>query len=66
MKQSNFGMFRNQMRREMSSADEMYARANTLRSQGRTAEANALELRAERIDNRHTRTTYSTWLDARA
>jgi hypothetical protein len=54
------------MRREMSSADEMYARANTLRSQGRTAEANALELRAERIDNRHTRTTYSTWLDARA
>jgi hypothetical protein len=66
MKQSNFGTFRNQMRREMSSADEMYARANTLRSQGRTAEANALELRAERIDNRHTRTTYSTWLDARA
>jgi hypothetical protein len=63
---SNFGTFRNQMRREMSSADEMYARANTLRSQGRTAEANALELRAERIDNRHTRTTYSTWLDARA
>lgn len=60
---SNFGTFRRQMQREMDSADSMYARANDLRRQGLNAEASALELRAERIDSRHSNSNYSTWLD---
>ena len=66
MSQFSPSSFKSQIRREMSAADEMYVRANALRSQGRIAEANKLEMKAERIDERHTRTSYSTWLDAQA
>jgi hypothetical protein len=59
----NFGSFAKSMRREMRSADDLWARANDLRRQGRVAEAEKLEEAAERIDNRHSNTNYSTWLN---
>ena len=61
--QYSFGTFRRTMAREMTSADDLYARANTLRAQGRAAEANRLESQAERVDNRHANTSYSSFLD---
>ena len=59
--QTNFATYRKNMRREMTSADNLYARANTLRTSGRTAEADELEAKAEHIDNRLAASTYSTW-----
>lgn len=59
----NYAQFSRQIRREMSAADELYVRASTLRALGRSAEADRLEYQAERIDNRHAKKTYSTWLD---
>lgn len=61
--QYNYSTYRRQMQREMSSADDLWARANLLRSQGRHSEADRLEAQAERIDDRHASTNYSTWLN---
>jgi hypothetical protein len=52
------------MRREMSEADSLYVRANELRAQGRTADADKLDRQAVQIDQRHYRTSYSSWLSA--
>lgn len=61
--QYNYSTYRRQMQHERSSADDLWARANLLRSQGRHSEADRLETQAERIDDRHASTNYSTWLN---
>lgn len=61
--QYSYSTYRRQIERAISSADDLWARANQLRSQGRHAEADRLEAQAERIDNRHANTNYSSWLN---
>lgn len=58
-----FSEYRSQMQREMNSADNLWVHANRLRTVGKHAEADRLEAEAERIDNRHANSNYSTWLN---
>jgi len=62
-KQYDFGSYSRNMQNEMKSADDMWAQAHQLRAAGRNAEADRLETQAERMDNRHSNSNYSVWLD---